>query len=101
MNLTIPFGNVTDPGVSMITKVDLASGGTLTLMIHVIIFLLILGAFYKKSNNFEKGLVASGFITSIIGGFFTIIGYLNMKYIWISVVLFVMAFIIKGFEREN
>jgi len=51
MNLTIPFGNVTDPGVSMITKVDIASGGTLTLMIHVIVFLLILGAFYKKSNN--------------------------------------------------
>lgn len=100
MNLTIPFGNVTDPGVSMITKVDLASGGTLTLMIHVIIFLLILGAYYKKSNNFEKGLVASGFITSVIGGFLTIIGYLSMKFVWISVVLFVMAFVVKGFERE-
>lgn len=98
VNQTIAFGNVTEIGVSLISKVDIASEGAFTLFIHIIIFMIILAAFMKKYNNFEKGLVAAGFVTGWLSVVLTIVGILSWEYIWMAVVLFITGFMFKSFE---
>lgn len=96
----ITFGNITTPVVDTFLKVDYALGGGFTTFIHLMIFLLIVGAYYNKYKDFDRGIAVAGFITGTSNLALTIFGYLPIKYIWMSVALFVMAFIFKNMEER-
>jgi hypothetical protein len=98
-NETIIYGNVTEPVVSLISKVDIAADGGLTMFIHIFLFLFILMALYKRNGAFLKGLVVAGVVTGVLNSFLTVVGVLSWKWIWIAVTCFVVAFIAKNMEN--
>ena len=101
MNNTIPFGNITTPVVDTLSKTDLYLDGGLTLSIHIIIFIIIVKAYYNKYNEFLRGLVVAGFITGILSALLTVFGYLSWKLIYMSISCFVIAFLSLYLERKG
>lgn len=99
-NETITYGNVTTPFVSEFLKVDQATGGGLTLLIHAFVFIAIVVAFFKKDRELERGIAVAGFTTSISSTFLVVVGYLSWDYIWMSISLFVIASISLAFDKR-
>jgi len=98
LNQTISFGNVTTP-VDLFIKVDSALGGYFSIFLLSILFLAILGAYYKKYNSIERGMSIAGFVCAFLGSFLTVIGVLPWSFIWISVVFFIIGFLSKAFTN--
>lgn len=100
MAYNLTWGNSV-PIVGEFIKVDYALDGGFTLFIHLIVFVIIVVAFYKKYNEFERGLVVAGFVTAFSSAFLTVIGYLPWKYIWFAISAFVIAMIAKAMEGRG
>ena len=97
-NESIVYGNLTTPVISTITKVNVATDGMFFLFILIILFFIILGAFYKRYHSFEKGLSAAGFVCGILGAALTAISGFSWTYIWMCIVFFIIGFLAKNFE---
>lgn len=94
----ITYGNVTEPVVSTFAKVDIATGGMWSLFIMLIVFVMIMLAFYRKHGSFLKGISVAGFVNSILMVGFTVFGALSWKWLWMAVVLFIVGFMAKNME---
>jgi len=97
INYDISFGNTT--GItSFFLKVNSALDGGFALMFIGLLFVIILAGTYKSTRDFVKGMVISGFSVGFISFLMVLIGALSWNYVWIPLMLFIMAFVAKGFE---
>jgi len=93
------YGNITFPVVNIFTKADAAVDGGFSIFVWIIIFAMILMAYYKKYNNFEKGMAVAGFVTGSLCLGWTVYAQLPWNFLWMSIVFMILGFIGKAVEE--